>query len=442
MNIVVEKQPKCLATLRVEIPADKVNGEREQIVRGYANKARIPGFRPGKAPRAIVEKRFEKEIAEDLHGALFNEAYDEALKKESLKVLDFGVPENVTNTPDGGISFESRLMLAPELELPEYKGIAVKIPPVAVPDEQVDQQLERLREQFADYQDIEGRAAAMGDMAVIDYKSTVDGQPTDDFLGKSAGYLSGRDGFWVRMGEKAFLPGFAAQLAGMNIGDEKEIKITLPEDFPVEGLAGKELVFQTKLAGLKSAVLPELDDEFAQRLAPDKTLEQIREIIRGNMENERRRKIDDLKVNQIVTYFNEKADFELPDELVTQETQNQADSMVERGMRSGMTQEEIAAQQAEIFATAGNAATTNLRTNFILQEIARAENITVTDRELVNHLAAIAASRKVAPKKFIRDMQRAGRLTGVRNSMLIGKAIDFLLEHATVEETTDATLDE
>ena len=96
MNIVVEKQPKCVATLRVEIPADKVQGQRDQIVRGYASKARIPGFRPGKAPRAVVEKRFEKEIAEELNDKLVNEAYDEALKQESLKVLDFGMPEDLT----------------------------------------------------------------------------------------------------------------------------------------------------------------------------------------------------------------------------------------------------------------------------------------------------------------------------------------------------------
>ena len=123
MNIVVEKLPKCVATLRVEIPADKVQGEREQIVRGYASKARVPGFRPGKAPRAVVEKRFQKEIAEELNGALINEAYDEALKQESLHVLDFGVPEDVTTHPDGSITFVAKLTLAPE-ELPRLRTLA------------------------------------------------------------------------------------------------------------------------------------------------------------------------------------------------------------------------------------------------------------------------------------------------------------------------------
>ena len=238
MNIVVEKQPKCVATLRVEIPADKVSGQRDQIVKGYASKARVQGFRPGKAPRAIVEKRFEKEITEELNGVLFNEAYDEAMKQESLNVLDFGVPEDVTTHANGSITFVSKLTLAPEVKLPEYKGVSVTVPPLAVPDEEIDAQLTALQERFADFSDIEGRAAEMGDFAVIDYTSTVEGKPTGEFLGKSAGYLSGREGFWVRLDEKAFLPGFTAQLVGMNVGDSREITVTLPEDFPVEGLRG------------------------------------------------------------------------------------------------------------------------------------------------------------------------------------------------------------
>jgi trigger factor len=442
MNIVVEKQPKCVATLRVEIPADQVQGQRDQIVRGYASKARVPGFRPGKAPRAIIEKRFEKEITEELNDKLFNEAFDEALKQEELKVLDFGIPQNLTTSADGGISFVSKLTLAPEVQLPEYKGVAVTVPPLAVPDEEVQAQLTALQERFADFKDIEGRAAAMADFAVIDYSSTVDGKPTEEFLGKSAGYLSGREGFWVRLDEKAFLPGFATQLVGMNSGDSKEITITLPEDFPVADLQNREMLFSVTLKELKEAVLPTLDDELAARLAPGKTIAEITDIVRENMQGERKRKIDDMKVNQIVAHFNSLVDFELPEELVNQETQSQADAMVRRGVQSGMSEDEISSQQAEIFANAGNQAVTNLRTNFILQEIARVEKIAVTDMELVNHLAQIAQSRKVAPKKFIKDMQRSGRLPSVRSSILIGKAIDFLVEHAEVVESAETALTE
>lgn len=441
MNIVVEKQPKCVATLRVEIPADKVNGQRDQIVKGYTSKARVPGFRQGKAPRAVVEKRFQKEISEELNGVLINEAYDEALKQESLNVLDFGVPEDLTTHENGTVTFVSKLTLAPEVTLPEYKGVSVTIPPYAVPAEEIEAQLTALQERFADFNDIEGRAAEMKDFAVIDYTSTVEGKPTEEFIGKSAGYLSGREAFWVRLDEKAFLPGFAAQLVGVNVGDSRDITVTLPEDFPVADLQNKEITFQVTVKELKSAVLPELNDEFAAKLAPDQTLEGIKSIITENMEGERRRKIDDMKVNQIVAHFNAQVDFELPEELIAQETQSQADAMVRQGVKAGMTEGEIESQQSEIFSNAADQAVSNLRTNFILQEIARIEKISVTDQELVQHLVQIANSRKVAPKKFIKDMQRAGRIQNIRSSMAIGKTIDFLVEHANVVESTETTLD-
>jgi trigger factor len=159
------------------------------------------------------------------------------------------------------------------------------------------------------------------------------------------------------------------------------------------------------------------------------------------MAGERERKISDMKVNQIVAYFNAQVDFELPEELVLQETHNQADAIVKQGVKSGMSQIEIESQQTEIFTSAGDQALSNLRTNFILQEIARIENITVSDVELINHLAQIANTRKLAPKKFIKDMQRAGRLQNIRSSMIIGKTIDFLIEHANVVESTETTID-
>jgi trigger factor len=328
------------------------------------------------------------------------------------------------------------------VRLPEYKGIAVTVPPAEVPEEDLQAQLKSLQERFADFNAIEGRAAAMGDFAVIDYSSTVDGKPTEEFLGKPAGYLSGREGFWMRLDEKAFLPGFAAQVVGMNPGDSRDITLTLPADFPVADLQNREIVFSVTLNELKEAVLPALDDELAAKLAPGKTMAEVTDIIRGNMQSERKRRIDDMKVNQIVAYFNTQVDFELPDELVTQETQSQADAMVSRGVQAGMSEEEIASQQAEIFASAGQQAVSNLRTNFLLQEIARAEGITVSDAELVNHLAQVAQSRKIAPKKLIRDMQRAGRLPSIRNSIAIGKAIDFLVGEANVSESAETVITE
>lgn len=441
MNIVVEKQPKCVATLRVEIPSERVGIEHAKIAKGYIDKARIPGFRPGKAPRSVVEKRFQKEITEQLHEVLFDEAFQTAMKQESLRVLEFGMPNDVTTHADGSISFVSQLMLAPEVQLPEYKHIAVTVPPVEVPEADFEAQLTALQERFAEFNDIADRAAEMGDFAIIDYIATVDGQSTDDFLGRKVEYLSGRTDFWVRLNEDSFLPGFAAQLVGLKPGDTKDIAVTMPEDFPIEELRAKELVFQTTLKELKTAVLPELNDEFASRLAAGKTLAELKDVILENMGGERRRKIDDMKVTQIMAHMNSLVDFELPEDLINQETQSQADAIVQRGVRSGMSEEEIQTQQEAIFDNAGQQAVANLRTNFLLQEIARKEGITVTDMELASHLAQIAESKKLVFKKFIKDLQRADKIPGIRSSILVGKTIDFLIEHANVAESNETPID-
>ncbi len=434
MNITVEKQPNCQASLQVEVPSEAVDSERSRIIAAYSSQARIPGFRPGKAPRKVIEKRFKDSIDEELRDRLTRQAFDEALKQESLKVLNFGVPDRFEANPDGTISIHSTLVLAPEFELPEYKGLSVESAPTEVSDEEVDQNLQSLRERFADYEDITDRPAGSGDLAVVDFTSTLEGKPLEEALGKPAGYLSGREGFWVKLDEQSFLPGFAAKLEGANPGDSLEFDLALPDDFPMADLQGRELGFQVQVKELKTAVLPELDDAFAAKVAGDRSLDELRELVRAQLEQEKQRKSDDHKVSQIVEHFNGLVDFELPEQLVQQETQSQADGMVERGVRSGMSEEELQAQQTEIFAAAGMQARTNLKTNFILQEIARAEGLEVSDQELVGHLAQIAQSRKEPPKKFIKQMQKEGRISGIRNSMLVGKAIDFILEHAKVGE--------
>lgn len=436
MNIVVEKLPKCAASLRVEIPAETVQSHRDKIVGTLASKARVPGFRPGKAPKPVIEKRFDKQILEELHEALINEAYNKAMEQHDLKVLDFGTPQDIS-LEDSGFRFSATLTLAPELSLPDYKGIKVRVPSDEVPEGDLQNQLQELRQRFADFEAVEGRGVQSGDFAVIDYTSTVDGQPTDEFLGKSAGYLSGRENFWLKVDESSFLPGFCAQLEGMNAGDSKDITVSITEDFPVADLRDKDITFATTVKEIKTAVLPELDDEFAARLAPGKTLEDLTAIIRDNMRQERRKRIDDMKVNQIVEHFNQLVDIELPEHLVLQETQAQADAMVDRGVQAGMSEEEIAAQQQEIFSAAGQQAAVNVKTNFILQEIARAEGISASDAEIINQLAQTAAARKQPVKKFVRDFSRSGRIPSLRNSLTIGKAIDFLVTHAEVEIITE-----
>ncbi len=440
MNIVVEKQPKCLAILSVQVPAEKVQGEREKILRSYATHAKIQGFRPGKAPKQVIEKKFQKEIAEQLEDDLLNLAYEAAISQEKLKVLDIDRPQSKSFDQGGNFSFTAQLILAPEITLADYNDLSVTLPSADVPADALDAQLKILQEKLAAYVTIEDRAADWGNLASINYTSTCEGKPMDDYLGRPSGFLSGREGHWVKLHEDGFLPGFVAQAIGMQIGEQKIITVTIADDFGIPELCGKDVIFDTTLNELKQVILPELDDEFAKKLAPHMSLEEIKEAITRDLAEQRKRKIDDLKIELILTQLRAKMPVELPENLVAQETQNQIDQMVDNAVRSGVSNELIAAQQQEIFSRAEESAKGQLHANFILQEIAYKENLQVSDNELVKYLSLIANDRQVQPKKFIRDAQKSGRLPSIRNSLMIGKAIDYLIEHTKVIESNDVQL--
>jgi len=436
MNIVVEKQPKCIATLSVEVPSADVAAKRESITSTYASQAKIPGFRPGKAPSSVIQKRYGKQISEELRDSLFGDACDQALEKENLKVLDFGFPDNLNERPDGSIAFKTKLILAPEFTLPEYKGIEVKAPSAEITEEELSGQLQSLRERLAEFEDVADRALQTDDIAVVDFTTTVDGKPLTEVIGEKGNYLAKRENHWLPVKEGAFLPGYAEQLVGLKEGDKKDVIITLDDQFPFEELRGKDITLHTSIEGIKEAKLPELDDAFAAKLIPGKTLEEIKELVRENMGAEKLKQINELKVNQIVEHLNSAVSFDLPEEIVQRETQNQANALVEEGSQQGASNEDMVSQQEQIFTVATQRANTNLRTNFLLQEIAAAENISVSDADLLQHVQRIAEARKEPLKKVIKDLQKKRQIQSIRNSMLIGQTIDFLLEQAKVTEVS------
>lgn len=442
MNITVEKQPNCVARIRVEVPADVVTGERKQILQAFSRQAKIPGYRPGKVPMSIIEKRFGTQIAEELETRLLGQAFEEAIKEKDLRVLEAKRPEETTHSPDGSFSFTSELILAPNFELPDYANLVIEIPDREVEDADVDREIEQLQNRFADFNDITDRPAADGDFAVINYSSSVEGTPLEEKLGDKAGYLASGDDYWLKMDEDSFLPGFCQHLEGAAIDEEREFAVTLGEEFPIEDLRGVDLDFKVKVTGIKEQILPELNDEFAAQVLPEKSLEDLRTLIREQLGQQLAQQVNEFKVNQLVQKLSEAVDFELPEHLVTAETQGQADEMVERGVSSGMSEEEIEAQQAEIFAAAGQRARLNIKTDFILQEIASTEDLEVSDTDLGERVVMMAQQAKKPVKAFTKELQKSGRLRGLRHSMLLSKTIDFLLDGAKFETVSSDDADE
>ncbi|WP_018969697.1 trigger factor [Rubritalea marina] len=441
MNITVEKS-SCAATLNVEVPADKVASERQNIVKSYVGQANIPGFRKGKAPVKVIEKRFENEIKEELTNRLVQEGCQEAIKQEELKVLNINAPEAAELNDDGTFTFNTSAILAPEFELPEYMGLEIEVPSSEVTDEDVDNSLTELQQRFADFKDVEDRGLEDEDFAVVDFTASIDGKPVAEAIGKPAGFLDGREGHWVKIEEDSFLPNFGPQLKDLKVGDEKEVTVTIGEDFPLSEVRGKDVSFAVTVKEIKLQELPELDDEFAGKLLPEKGIEELKEVIREQLQQEKQRAAEDAKVNQIVEQLNQAVDFDLPEELVAAETQGNIQSMAQRAMQQGMTPDVLESQKEELEESAAQQAKTNLKTNFLLQEIAFKEEIKAEDQDVLQRIYQMAQQENKAPKKYIKELQKANAIQNVRNSVLIGKTIDFLVENAKVSGTTENVTEE
>mgnify|MGYP000088383136 CR=1 FL=1 len=433
MNITVEKQPTCSATVKVEVPAEKVASERQDIVKAYAKNANIKGFRPGKAPLSVIEKRHAKDISGELYSRLINAGCDEAIKQEELKVLSVNVTDEPELTATGELKFQAEIILAPEFEVPNYLGLAVEAPSAEVTDEDLDASLDELRQRFAEFTDVE-RELTDGDFAVVDFTATTDGKPVAEAIGKSAGFLEGREGHWAKVEDDSFMPGFGSGLKGLKAGDKKELVLTMPEDFPLSDVQGADITFDVTVTTVKEQELPELNDDFAAKLMPEKGMDDLKDMIRMQLGQEKERIASDAKVEQVVEQLNSGVDFELPQALVDQETQGNAMNMMEKARSQGMTDEMIQEQEAEIAESAAAQAKLNLKTNFILQEIAKKESIEVEDQDVIQRISAMAEQAQKPVKAYIKELQKANAIQNVRNSVLIGKTIDFVVGKATVTE--------
>jgi trigger factor len=440
MNIRLEKKEKCLATLSIEVPAETVADERAKVLKAFVTQARIPGFRPGKAPKAVIEKAHGEDISREVESRLIQNSFQEALKEnEDLKVLNVKNPENVTHQPDGSFTFDAELITSPEFSLPEYKGLAIDVPKVDVTDKIVDENLEQLRQRFADYEDIEGRAAEKGDLAVVDYTATIDGKPLDEVGGEQAKPLASNEGYWIRIDEEAFFPGFTDGLIGLKPNEDKEITVTLPDDFPIEAIRGMDAVFAVTVTGLKSEKLPELDDDFANQIEQGKSLDDIKALIRDDLEMRQKRQLEEIKINSVLAKLNELVDFDVPEGFLQSETQGQADAMVKEGIEAGMSEEEVQERQEGLFEEAQVRAKNSLKTNFLLTEIAETEGLKVENSDMLQRVTMMAKQAKKPVKGYMKELQKSGQLGNIRQNMLFSKAIDFLVEHANVTEVEPET---
>jgi trigger factor len=433
MKVEVETQPQGMATLRIELPPEDVRKEWDAITNNYSRYARIPGYRAGKAPRQVIEKKFRKEIQDELTKALVSKSYHEAIAEKQLRVVSLTDLGDVEFGEDRSMRFRATVVTAPEFELPEYKNIPVQLPGTEVSETEVDTAIERLRDQAADFVDVAERELAMGDFAVIDFTGAIDGVPISEIVPEASKNLHGGKKFWLHLAPENFLPKFCEQIVGMKPGDTRSVQVVFPADFPVTELAEKKADYAVTLNEIKEKVLPALDDAFAAKLMPEKTLADLRHTIEHNLEHEKEHEIEREKEQQVVKFLHEHISFDLPPPLLKNETRRALNELVHRNRERGVPDELLKGKEKELIEGAGSLAAHRLKTNFILHRIAEAEKIEVTREEIDDRIREQAAHYNVSVEKMRKEFEENDRLNGLAEEILLGKTLDFLKSNVSVE---------
>lgn len=437
MNINVEHQPNCRAVAHIRVPGEEVSKQRNVIVGYYARQVSLPGFRPGKAPVSAVLKRFGPDVEAELEKQLINDGLRQAVRNEGLEVISvLGVTDKMTHDHDKSFSFSVEMSLAPKFELPEYKGIPVKLARIEVTDADVDHDILHLRERFTTFQDVE-RAANYGDAVVLGFTGSLDGQPLAEVMPDAPDHLKKIEENWFLLDqEEDFLPGFYASLHGIQKDEERTLSIALPEDFAFEALRGKTLSLAVTCKGVKDKLVPPLDEEFIKKVGgPEMTEEGLRTEVREAIRRRREQARETSRANQVIAHIFEKVEFDLPQDLVNREAQRRTNDMAMRAMQQGVGEGELVKHQDEILDNATKQARESVKVSFILEQVAKKEGLTVTDQQLSYALANMAARQKKQVKKFMAEAQKNGLIERLRDDLLLEQALQFLKDNAQVEET-------
>ena len=437
MSLTFEKQDGNMAKLTIERTAEELDKAITKAYQKIRNQVVLPGFRKGKVPQFMIEKQYGVEVFfEDAADFLINDSYKDEIEGCELEIVSR--PEiSVTQIEKGkNFIYEAVVAIKPEVKLGEYKGLTYYKSDVEVSESEIDDELQRTREMNSRRVPVEDRPAQDGDIVNIDFEGFVDGEAFEG--GKAEGHS-------LTLGSGAFIPGFEEQIEGKNIGEEFDVNVTFPEDYQAENLAGKEAVFKCKLNDIKVKELPELDDEFAAEVSEFDTLEEYKADIRAKKEKERQDEAKRAAQSQLVDKAVANAEMDIPGPMVDLEAEQVARDFQMRMESQGINMEQYfqwTGTTAEKFMEdAKTAAEKNIRSRLVLEAIAAAENIEVTDEDLENEIHRMAESYQMEYEQINKVIGEEER-KNMRKDVLLTKASDFLYENGVAVDKPEEAAEE
>lgn len=412
--------------IEVQFSAEEFDTAVNVVYNKQKNRITVPGFRKGKATRKIIESHYGANVFyEDAVNALYSDKIEDIIDKTGLEVVNIENTEVVEVSKENGVSIKADIITKPDVEISDYKGIAVKKIVKTVTDEAINAEIDKLRDRVSRMVTVEDRAVQDGDTAVIDFEGFTDGVAFDGGKGEK---------FPLEIGSHTFIPGFEEQIIGKNVNDEFDVNVTFPEDYQSEALKGKEAVFKCKLHEIKAKELPELDDDLVKDVSDKDTVDELKADIKEKLEERYKTEADDQVDADIMDKVIENMKAEIPqvmydrrvDEIVREWSARNRISVSDYLKYTGTTAEQFRANFRE-------PAIRQVELRLALEKIAELENLEVNDDDVNNEYNKLAEEYKME----VENVRNAIPEKTLKTDLKIEKAIDFVKDNANIEEVTE-----
>ncbi len=425
MSLQVEKLEKNMAKVTIEVSAQELEKAIQGAYLKNRNKISIPGFRKGKAPRAMIEKMYGKEMFyEDAANAIIPDAYADEMENCELDIVSQPKIDVVQLESGKPFIFTAEVATKPEVSLGKYKGVKVDKIEVSVTEEEITQALEKERENNARIVSVEDRAVKDGDQTVIDFEGFVDGVAFDG--GKGEDYP-------LTIGSGSFIPGFEEKLIGAEIGKETDVNVTFPEDYQAEELKGKAAIFKCTVKEIKEKELPELNDEFAGEVSEFETLAEYKEDIKKKLADKKESDAKAAKEDAVIDAIIEDAAMDIPEAMLATQQRQMVDDFAQRIQQQGLNIEQYfqftGLDANKFMEQVKPQAEKRIKSRLVLEAIAAAEKIEVTEAELEAELEKMATTYQMELSK-IKELMGDQEKKQMKDDLAIQKAVELVVESA------------
>ena len=417
---------ECKKNLDIEIPQEVVDQEIAHIAQEFARRARVPGFRPGKAPVGVVKTRFRDEILSEMMQHLMPKYVGDAIEERKLEIVQAPRFESVDYSPGKPLRFKAVFEVYPNLNIENYVGIPVEQVSSKVEDSEVDASLKKLQEEMAELVpvDEQDRTVKEGDFAEISFNGTIEGSEEPPVIGQKA---------VAEIGGRTTLKEFSENLLGAKVGDERTFTVQYRPDYPEQRLAGRTVEYKVTVDTIKQKEIPEINDEFAQRLGDYKTLDELKAKVRQDLERHKNENAQEQIREKLLEWLEDNNQFELPETLVEKQLQIRVQRLLRDLARQGINPQRLDVDWAKIREDQLQQAVRDVKGSLILEYISDKENIGVSDEEVEAEIDKIAAETNRAREKVREVLSRDSGLDRLRGQIRNKKTLDLLQEKASVE---------